>query len=541
MEALAQHPQSGTRISILMSVYNARPRILNESIKSIFRQSYPNWELCICDNSSTFSETTQVLDRYRGADPRIKIIRSPGHLRATAMNVAAEFSTGHFVAFMDQHATIEPNALGLIVEAINRDTEADFLYVDEDKISAKAERTEPYLKPDWSPELLLSIMYIGGFMVVRKAIFLALNGFRAGYFGAQEYDFALRATAQARQIVHLSKLLYHKRNVPSLDGTARATEYDASTTAKRALAEFVQQKAPGSVVVDGLFNGSYRVRWPVDASRRVTLLILTDSRYREIGGRGRILLIENLVDSILKRSSYRNYTVLVLDNGALPGELRARFAKLGVIVKDYPFHGTFNFAKKLNYGFRLVETEDVIQMNDDMEVISPEWIDALLEYSRKPEIGVVGAMLLYPNDRIQHAGMILGVNGPTTHIFWNQPSTETSYCGFSHVVRNYSAVTGALHATRMSIVRQVGGLDPNLPIDYNDVDFCLRVRKAGYRIVYTPYAKLYHFENSTIFRKETNKVDQRYFMERWRNQVTCDPYYNPGLPKDRVDCRVEKW
>jgi O-antigen biosynthesis protein len=164
-----------------------------------------------------------------------------------------------------------------------------------------------------------------------------------------------------------------------------------------------------------------------------------------------------------------------------------------------------------------------------------------LEYSQQPEIGVVGAMLLYPNDRIQHVGVVLGVNGLTTHIFCNQAADEIGYCGFTHAIRNYSAVTGALHATRMSVVRELGGFDPEMGVDYGDIDFCLRVQDAGYRIVYTPFAQLYHFKTSSFARKEASKTDQAHFLKRWRNRINFDPFYNPGLPRDRVDCHVTSW
>ncbi len=541
MKAPARPDASRTRISILMPVYDVPSGILDEAIKSVLRQSYLGWELCICD-CSTSNETLQLLEGYRGADPRIKIIRSLENLPiAKATNLAAEFATGQFVAFLSHDCTIELNAIDLVVRAIDRNIEADVVYVDEDKIDAENRRIEPYLKPDWSPELLLSTMYVGRFLVVRKSLFLALDGLRDRYLGSQDYDFALKATAKARQVIHVPRVLHHVRKSASSAPTAADADPAALLNRKRALADFVQERVPGATAVEGLFAGSYRIKWPIDASRPVTLLILTGSRRRNVEGRGDILLVENAVKSIIERSSYRNYRILVLDDGALPVAARDRFAEARVTIENYRFEGAFNYYRKLNHALSLVETEDVVVLNDDLEVIAPDWIEALLEYSRQPEVGVVGAMLVYPNDRIQHAGVILGVNGPTTHIFCNQAAKDVGYCGFTHLIRNYSAVTGALHAMRMGVVREVGGYDSSMAVDYGDIDFCLRVRDAGYRIVYTPYAKLYHFEGSSFTRKEPNKADQAYFLERWRNQVTSDPYYNPGLPRDRLDCHVTRW
>jgi GT2 family glycosyltransferase len=523
-----------------MHVHNAPPDNLEESIKSVLYQRYQRWELCICDDNSTSSGTIQLLEKYRGANPRIKIIRSAKRLfAAKATNLAAEFTTGQFVAFLNQNDSIESSALELVVRAIEQDIESDIIYSDEDRVDADGRRSKPYLKPDWSPELLLSMMFVGHLLVVRKSLFLALDGFRDQYLGAHDYDFALRATTKARRVTHVPSVLYHSHYVPTSNSDGAGATCSALINGKLALTDFVQARVPGTEVVDGLFSGSYRVKWPIDTRQPVMLLVLTGCRWREIKGRGRILLVENTVKSIIERSSYANYKILVFDDGAMPADVRNHFIAAGVTIKDYHFDGAFNYSKKVNYALDFVETEDVIVLNDDIEVIAPDWIEALLEYSRQPEIGVVGAMLLYPNDRIQHAGVVLGVNGPTAHIFHNQPVSDIGYCGFSHVIRNYSAVSGAVHATRMSIVRKVGGLNPDMAIDYSDIDFCLRVRKAGYRIVYSPYAKLYHFEGSSIARKEPNKTDQTHFLERWQNQIASDPYYNPGLPRDRLDCALK--
>jgi glycosyltransferase involved in cell wall biosynthesis len=525
-----------------MPVYNTPPGNLDEAIRSVLHQNHPGWELCICDDCSTFHETAQILDEFRGVDPRVKIANSPSRLdTAKATNLAGEFATGQFIAFLDPQDKLEGSAVDLIIRDIERTPEVDVLYTDEDKIEQDGSSSEPCLKPDWSPELLLSLMYLNHFIVVRKSLFLALGGLRHEFADAREYDFALRATAKARQVLHIPQVLYHWRKIPRSTVAVMGNKPAPLLSARSALTELVQYKAPGAEVAEGLFAGSYRVRWPIDECRPVTLLILTASYHRKIEGRGKILLVENAVDSIIRRSTYRNFQILVLDDGAMPAEVRDRFVTANVIVDTYHFQGAFNYAKKLNHAFNLVESEDLIILNDDIEVIAPDWIEALLAFSQRAEIGAVGAMLLYPNHRIQHAGVVLGVTGPTGHIFVNQPVDQIGYGGFTHVIRNYSAVTAAVLATRMSIIREVGGFDNNLAIDYNDIDFCLRLRARGYRIVYTPYAKLYHFEGSSIARKEPNKADRAYFSKRWRDQIASDPYYNLGLPKDRLDCIVARW
>ncbi len=533
---------SDTRISILVPVYNTPPGILEEAINSVLVQTYPNWELCLCDDCSDSRETVEVLEKYRGIDPRVKIVRSPKNLHiAGATNLAAEFATGHFVAFLDHDDTLDPNALQFVVQAIEDNADVDVLYTDEDKIETDGSRSEPYLKPDWSPEHLLSVMYVLHFTVIRKSLFLELGGLRDAYTGAQDYDLALRATARARRVVHIPQVLYHWRKIPGSAAAVVDAKPTALINAKRAVADFVQSQEPDAEVVDGLFPGSYRVKWPVDPARPVTLLMLTDSRMREVEGHGNILLVEHSVMSILERSTFRNFQIIVLDNGRLPIDVRERFVEAGVTVAQYDSEGTFNFPDKMNHAFGLVTTEDVIILNDDIEVISPDWIEALLSFSRRPDVGAVGAQLLYPNNRLQHAGVVMGVNGLTTHIFHNLPAAEVGYCGFTHLIRNYSAVTGAVLATRMSLVREVGMFDRNLRVDYNDIDFCLRLGAAGYRVVYTPYASLYHFEGSSLARRAVDESDRQHFLARWQTKVSSDPYYNPRLPRNRTDCSVLRW
>jgi O-antigen biosynthesis protein len=537
MKSPSETVEANMCISILMPVSNSSRGFLDESIKSILDQSNPAWELSICGVGSRLPQMTAVLDDYRGVHPRIRIagwVTDTNSAKAT--NLAAEVSTGNFVAFLEDGDLLDADAVNFIVQAIERNPEADVLYTDEDRIEPDGILSEPDLKPDWSPEHLLSAMYINHFMVVRKSLFLALGGLRPEHDGAQLYDLALRATAQAREVVHIPRVLYHCRE----NCRSNQALVDAEP-AKRALADFVQTKAPAAEVTEGLYPGTFRVKWPIDSTRPVTLMILTGSRRREVKSRGDILLVENTVNSIIQRSSFRHFRVVVLDDGALPRPVHDRFLEAGVSVEQYRFNGAFNFARKINHAFALTETEDVILLNDDVEVIAQDWIEALLAFSRHPEVGAVGARLHFANDRLQHAGIVLGLVTPATHIFYDQAAGHIGYQGYTHVIRNYSAVTGAVLATRMSVVHEVGGFDTNMATDYNDVDFCLRILAAGYRVVYTPYANLYHFERSSIPRSKARAADQEYFVARWREELARDHYYNPRLPRDRPDCHLDQW
>jgi GT2 family glycosyltransferase len=527
-------------VSIVMPVYNTPAAILEAAILSVLAQSHPGWELCICDDCSTSRQTLDVMEKFRGIDVRIKICRSPRNLHiAGATNQAAEFATGEFVGFLDHDDVLDRDAVAEVARRVAAEPDVDMIYSDEDKINPDGDYTEPYFKPDWSPEHLRSVMYVLHFMVVRKSLFFDLGGMHPDFSGSQDYDLALRASLKARKVLHIPRILYHWRIIPGSAAAELDAKPDALINSRRALEAFV--KPDDGVVVAGLYPGSYRVKWPVSPTEPVTLLILTNSRRRNVENRGYILMIEHFVDSILQRSTHKGLRILVLDDGGMPKDVRAKMVTKGVAVKRYDLKGAFNYSHKLNAGFKLVETEYVIALNDDLEVIAPDWIEALLEMISRPDVAVAGAKLLFPDDTIQHAGMALGVCGAATHLFYKMPDAEIGYNGYTHLIRNYSAVTGAVMATRMSVVRELDGFDEAYGTDYNDVDFCLRCVRAGYRIVYTPYAKLYHFEASTIKRLQPDKKNQQRFEREWSVEIERDPYYNVNLPRDRSDFLISGW
>ena len=529
-------------ISILMPVHNTPPEILDVAINSVLKQIYPGWELCICDDASDSPSTLFILDKYLGSDPRLKIIRSDENIHiARATNLAAEYSTGDFVGFLDHDDLLAPEALLRMAEAILANRNADVIYSDEDKIENDGRLSEPHLKPDWSPEHLLSTPYILHFMIVRKSLFFGIGGLRHEYTGAQDYDLSLRATAAARHVVHVPHVLYHWRK---LEGSAAArldAKPQALQNARAAIEDFALSQDKGARVLPGAMAGTFRVCWTLPHDRRVTLLMFTDSRKRKLEDGREIFLVQNAVESIYERSSFRNFNLIVFDNGAMPAIVRDRLENLGAVIELYRQpDGPFNFADKANAGLALVRTEDVVLLNDDIEVISSDWLEALLEQSGRRGVGIVGAQLLYSSGRIQHAGIVLGVNGPSAHIFSNQ-LCDISYFGYASVVRNYSAVTGAVMATKMSIVRALNGFDRQFSIDYNDVDFCLRAIHAGWRVVYTPFAILHHFEGATLKREAVSETDGAAFVQRWNFRVLNDPFYNPSLPRDRIDCWLSSW
>jgi len=524
-------------ISIITPVYNVDALLLRRCIESVKAQWYPRWELCICDDASTRDETLHVLDDYQGRDPRIKIIRSPqnGGI-ATASNRAVEISTGELVAMLDNDDELAPQALYEIVAAFNTDPDLDLFYSDEDKIEPNGELSEPYFKPDWSPEHLNSVMYMLHLLVIRKELFYRIGGFRSEFSGAQDFDLALRASVGARKIFHIPKILYHWRKIP---GSAAAT-VDAKPLAleagRRALEDHVKQTQPNASVEPGKLTGHFRVRHQLWGEPRASLCITTNDSWAEVEGRGNINLVEHLVKSIELKTDYRNFEIIVCDNGNLSQRTRAAMADIPYRLVSYPgpLH-PFNFADKANYMFKEARYEHVVLLNDDLEIISAEWLRALLEFSQLREVGAVGARLLFPDDRIQHVGVVLGVNGGAAHVYHGYPASFIGYNGFTHIVRNYSAVTGACMATRKEVIEELGGFDVRFAIDYNDIDYCLRAVERGYRIVYTPYAELYHFEGQTARRREASPLATRLFRERWPRYIENDPFYNPNLTRNGVD------
>lgn len=530
-------------LTVLLAVRDEAPDWLERTLQSLLCQSHPGWELCLCDNGSEDPQTRRLLERYRGRDPRIKLLQLGAPLAASqAVNAAVEFATGLCVAFIAAGDALDLDAVAVLAAALEQHPEAALFYSDEDCIGPDGRHAAPYLKPDWSPEHLLSTMYLGRLLVLRKARFLELGGLAVAAGPAADYDLALRATASlaasgAAAPVHLRQVLYHRREArpPVQAGLPRR---DAAAD-QAVLAALLAPRGIG--LETGLRPGSFRPRWPLDRARPVTLLILTNSRERRVEGRGTLLLVQNLVRSILERSSYPALRILVVDDGLMPEAARRELEGEGVTLRTYRAAGAFNFSHKLNRSLELVESEDVIILNDDLEVISPDWVEALLEQSRRPEIGAVGARLLFDNGELQHAGMALGVKSAAGHLFYRLPRDAQSYGGHSEIQRNYAAVTAAVMATRLSLLRQVGGFDEGLRIDFNDVDYCLKLGQLGYRVVYTPFATLYHFERSSLARSEASAADRERFLERWGEQVARDPFYHPLLPRDRYDCVVTEW
>lgn len=528
-------------ISLIVPVYNVPAVYLQACVASVQRQSYPFWELCLCDDASTDEGTRAVLAALQGTDPRIRIRRMAENSGiAAASNLAVEMATGEFIAMLDNDDTLDPDALLEIARALFIDGDIDVIYTDEDKIDEFGRKIDTYFKPDFSPEHLESVMYVLHMLVVRKKLFLDIGGFRDAYSGAQDFDLMLRLSRKTTRVHHIQKALYHWRALPGSAAAVVDAKPYALQAGKRALADHVHERyGARASVEDGLLPGTFRVRRKILGQPRVSLLILTNNGSLDLPGRGRFQMVDNLVDSILRRTAYRNFEIVVVDNSKLTDAQKARFTSLGVRVENYTAPVVpFNYAAKANFALKVCRTEHLVMLNDDMEIINADWLTSLLEISQEPEIGAVGARLLHADGSIQHVGCVIGICGGSAHVYHSAPGEFIGYNGFTHLIRNYSAVTGACMATRKSVVAQIGGFDESFAVDFNDTDLCLRMIESGYRIVYTPYCQLFHFEGASAQRSKQNADEHRRFVARWGRFMDNDPHYNPNFARDRFDFSV---
>jgi GT2 family glycosyltransferase/glycosyltransferase involved in cell wall biosynthesis len=529
------------RFSVVVPVYNIDPTLLAKCILSVREQSYRNWELILFDDGSSRTDTIEALRLMRGVDPRIKVAFSDRNRGiSAATNSAIGLSSGSFLAFLDNDDEIAPGALRAMADAIARNPNVDVLYSDEDKLDMEGRRCDHYFKPDWSPEHLESVMYLLHFFVVRRSLFLEVGGLREEFSGAQDYDLALRLTRVARKVVHIPEILYHWRMIPGSAAAELNAKPKALERARLALEEHCAVLGrPADVTIDPA-TGLLRVQDHIDPGLPVTLLILTDNRTCVVAGRGKINLLDHFLDSIVKKTRTNcSLSYVVADNHNLTQKQVKRITSMGGKVVSY--NGSkepFNFASKANFALRQVDTEMVIMLNDDLEVITPDWVDALIGLAQRPSTGIVGAKLRFANDTIQHCGVIFGINNHVAHIYHQHPAELIGYNGYTHVIRNYLAVTGAVIAARMSHLMEVGLFDETLRVDYNDTDLCLKLHSIGYRNIYTPYAELYHFEGTSQARKEPTPADRKVFDQRWGHYLKADPFYNPNLTKHELNFRA---
>lgn len=547
LDALTALPESfrlKPTVSVVMPAYNTAEAFLRQAIESVLAQSYPHWELCIADDASTEPHVRTVLEEYMRRDSRIKVAfrEENGHISA-ASNSALALATGDYVALLDHDDELVRHALHLVVEAINQNPSAQILYSDEDKIDEQGERADPHFKPDWNPDLFFSQNYVSHLGVYRRELLQRAGGFRIGVEGSQDQDLLLRCLPHVHpaEIVHIPKVLYHWRIVQGSTALACGEKSYTTEAGIKVLQDFFSAQGREDVKVEnGLVPNTYRVRYPVPQPEPlVSLLIPT---------RDKLELLEPCIRSILDKTTYRNYEIVILDNeSAEPATLEFfKHIQADSRVKVLPYHQPFNYSALNNYGVQQAGGELIGLVNNDIEVISPEWLTEMVSHALRPEIGCVGAKLYYEDETIQHAGVIVGLGGVAGHSHKYFPRQSSGYFHRLKIVQNLSAVTAACLLVRKSVYEQVGGLEENgLRIAFNDVDFCLKVREAGYRNLWTPYAELFHYESKSRGAEDTREKVERFNKEiefvktKWGELLRRDPCYSPNLTLAREDFSLE--
>jgi GT2 family glycosyltransferase len=538
-ELMAKYQRLTSRplFSILTPVYNTRASWLREALESVCNQVYQEWELCLVDDGSTRQETLNVLEEFRLRDPkRIKYERLSGNSGiAVASNTAARLATGTFLTLLDHDDVLTQNALLEMALRLEQTPEADLLYSDEDKLTRAGECVQPFYKPDFSPELLLSHNYLCHFSVIRSSVFWDVGGFHEGIDGSQDFDLFLRVTEVARRVEHIPKILYHWRMVPgstAADISAKGGPWHESSC--QALRAAIARRHWQAEVMDGLLPDTYRVKFAVAPTEHVTIIIPTKDK---------VDFLRVCIESIRKHTAHPSYEILVISNNSGQEETYAyleagtRDKSLRFLRYDVPF----NYAAINNFAVRHCDSPYLLFLNNDTEVTNAEWLTSMLEFAQHKAIGTVGAKLLYPDGTIQHAGVVLGIGGIAGHSHRYLPEHSPGYFGQLNVIRNYSAVTAACLLTRREVFDAVGGFNEDLAVAFNDVDFCLEVCKAGYRIVYTPYARLYHYESAsrgsdtTLENAARFRSEIAYMLAKWGSRLQHDPYYNPHLTLCRED------
>lgn len=532
-------------ISIITPVYNVDNIWLEKAISSVLDQVYGKWELCLVDDASTKDDIKKTLETYREKDTRIRVkYLSQNQGISGASNEALSMATGDFVGFLDHDDELPVNALFEVVKILQKHLDADIIYSDEDHITANGKRIDPYFKPDWSPDLLLSNMYTCHFGVYRRKLIEEIGGFRKGFEGSQDYDMVLRLMERTDKIYHIPRILYHWRNIPGSTALRYHAKSYADASAKKALEEALERRNIRGEVLPGEYPGYFRVKREIIGNPGVSIIIPTKDG---------IDILRKCIESIEKIIKYSNYEIIIIDNSSKDLRTLEYLKTIGQRsnIRVLKYEKPFNFSAINNFAAKNSKNEYMLFLNNDTEVISQECLSAMLEHAQRKEVGAVGCKLLYPDNTIQHAGIILGISGKpgvpgvAGHAHKHLSDNDRGYFRRSHVIHNVSAVTAACIMIRRDVFEEVMGFDENLVIAFNDVDLCIRIRDKGYHIVYTPYSKLYHHESFSRGYEDTpEKIERfskefKYMREKWGKLIDKgDPYYNTNLSLEHEDFRI---
>lgn len=519
------------KISIIVPMYNTPENYFKELIDSVKNQTYTNWELCLADGSP---EKPAHIDSILESDSRIKykFLNENKGISANS-NAALSLATGDYISLLDHDDVLPLFALFEVVKTINKNRDAEFIYSDEDKFSVgQKDRYDPHFKPDFSPDTLRSYNYICHFSTFRKDLMDKLGGFRSEYDGSQDYDLFFRASELTKNIVHIPKILYNWRVHPNSVASSSNAKLYAYEAASKAISSHIERlKLKGKVENTDLM-GIYRIKYDVIGNPMISIIIANKDAKEDL---------EKCINSIAK-STYKNYEIIVVENNSTTKEIAEYYEQLKdfekVKVIKYEEQG-FNYSKINNFGSKSATGEYILLLNNDIEVITENWLEEMLSLCQREDVGIVGAKLLYPDNTVQHAGVIIGMGGIAGHINKLIDDKDVGYFARAAIVNNYSAVTAACLIVKKSLFEEVGGLDEDFKVAFNDVDFCMKIRELNKLVIYTPYAKLYHYESKSRGYEDTPEKQARFkseidlFNKKWGEEIKKgDPYFNKNFRLD---------
>lgn len=531
------------KFSIVVPLYNTPEKFLHEMIRSVIDQTYADWELCMADGSDeAHGNVERICRQYMRKDLRIKYQRLEENLGISGnTNACLEMATGDYIGLFDHDDLLHPAALHEVMRAIC-EQDADFIYTDENTFHEKPEDAFcPHFKPDYAPDTLRSYNYICHFTVFSRELLDEVGNFRREFDGSQDYDMVLRLTEKASKIVHIPEILYFWRaHSGSTAGDISAKPYTMDA-ARRALGEHLDRVGLVGEVEDSSIPSTYRIKYTISGCPKVSIVIPNMDHADTL---------RTCISSILEKTTYENFEIVIIENNSRKEETFAYYDELKTDprIQIVTCEGKFNYSAINNFGVREAATgEYILLLNNDIEVITPDWLQEMLMFAQRPDVGAVGAMLYYPDDTIQHAGVVLGIGGVAGHAHKYFPRGDFGYMSRATIAQDLSVVTAACVMLPRTVWDEVGGLDETFEVAFNDVDLCMRIRKAGYLIVWTPYAELYHYESKSRGAEDTPEKKKRFegevrrFQARWKSELAAgDPYYNPNLTLVREDFSVKR-
>ena len=518
-------------ISIAVPAYQTPVEFLRQMIESLIVQTYSNWELCIVNASPDNEEMQKVLAEYSAGDSRVRFCNLKENLGiAENTNRAFAMTKGEFVGLLDHDDLLAPNALYEIVKILQDHPQADALYTDEDKVTTELdEHFQPHLKPDFNLDLLRSNNYICHFFVVRKSIVEKAGGFRKEFDGAQDYDFIFRCTENAGEVLHVPEILYHWRTHKASTADNPASKMYAFEAGKRAIEAHLERTGTKGEVSHTQDLGFYRVKYPVQGKPLVSVIIPNKDEKETL---------QTCLEMLEKNTGYQNFEIIIVENNSTTDEIFRYYKELSGNRKIHLLRWgkEFNYSAINNFAVAHAKGEYLLFLNNDVKSINSDWLEEMLGVCQRPEVGGVGAKLIYPDNTIQHAGCVIGMGGIAGHMFVDMPADRTGYLHKASLLQDMSCVTAACMMMKKNVFLEAGGFTEELAVAFNDVDLCLKVRSHGHLIVYDPYVKLYHYESKSRGAEDSEEKVRRfqseieYIRSHWMEILkNGDPYYNKNL------------